>query len=322
MKQIKILMVLGALAATGPVVQAQDTTMASKAPDINAVQVAFRKVDKNDLLGGVSVVDVPAQMKYNYMTYSLENMEALANGFNGNSIWGMGSYLLVIDGVPREAGNVMPTEIAQISFLKGVNAVALYGSRAAKGVLYITTKRGEAGNQRIDVRANAGMHVPKAYPQYLGSAEYMTLYNEARRNDGLTDLYSTETIYHHASGNNPYRYPNVDYYSDEYLKKAFGRYDVTAEISGGNDKARYYTNIGYFTSGSLLNFGEAVRNDRGDRLNLRGNVDINLNDYISCNVDASAIFYTGKGVNTNYWSSAATLRPHRFAPLIPIDMLE
>lgn len=324
MKQIKILLVSCVLAGMAPALLAQDTDtmVAAKAPDNNTVQVAFRKVDPRDLLGGVSVVDVPAQMKQNYMTYSLENMDAWAPGFNGNSLWGMGSYLLVIDGVPREAGNVLPTEIAQITFLKGVNAVALYGSRAAKGVVYITTKRGQAGDQRIDVRVNAGMQVPKRYPEYLGSAEYMTLYNEARRNDGLTDLYSPETIYNYASGKNPFRYPNVDYYSDQYLKKAYGRYDATAEITGGNDKARYYTNIGYQTSGSLLNFGEAIRNDRSDRLNLRGNVDINLNDYITCNVDATAIFYTGKGVNTNYWGSAATLRPHRFAPLIPLDMIE
>ena len=324
MKYIKILMVTGGLVAGELVVRAQDTTtnVAPKAPEVQAVQVAFRKVAPKDLLGGVSVVDVQSQMKQNYMTYSLANMDAWANGFNGNSMWGMGNYLLVIDGVPRDAGNVLPTEIAQISFLKGVNAVALFGSRAAKGVVYITTKRGQEGPQRIDVRVNTGLHVPKAYPQYLGSAEYMTLYNEARRNDGLTELYSTETIYNFASGKNPYRYPNVDYYSDQYLKKAFGRHDVTAEISGGGDKARYYTNIGYQTAGSLLNFGEAIRNNRIDRLNLRGNVDINLSDYITCNVDATAIFYTGKGVNTNYWGSAATLRPHRFAPLLPIDMIE
>jgi TonB-linked SusC/RagA family outer membrane protein len=323
MKQIKILIVLGALVAMRPAVQAQDSTAtaAPKTPD-NRVQVAFRKVAANDLLGGVSAVDVAGQMKQNYMTYSLENMDAWANGFNGNSMWGMGSYLLVVDGVPREATNVLPTEIAQISFLKGVNAVALYGSRAAKGVVYITTKRGQEGEQRINIRVNAGMHVPKAYPEYLGSAEYMTLYNEARRNDGLDEQYTAATIYNHASGKNIYRYPNVDYYSDEYLSKMYSRYDATAEITGGNEKARYYTNIGYQTSGSLLNFGEAIRNDRSDRLNLRGNVDINLNDYISCNVDASAVFYTGKGVNTNYWGSAATLRPYRFAPLLPIDMIE
>lgn len=323
MNQIKALIVSAALMSGTPVLQAQDTTAKtiSNIPD-ERVQVAFRKVDRKDLPGGVSAVDVASQMKLNYMTYSLENMDGWVNGFNGNSMWGMGSYLLVIDGVPREAGNVMPTEIEQISFLKGVNAVALYGSRAAKGVVYITTKRGNPGNQRIDIRANAGVNVPKAYPHYLGSAEYMTLYNEARRNDGLAELYSPETIYNYAAGKNPYRYPNVDYYSDKYLKNAFGRYDVTAEISGGNDKARYYTNIGYQTNGSLLNFGEAVDNGKSDRLNLRGNVDVNLNQYISCNVDATAIFYTGRGVNTNYWESAATLRPHRFAPLIPLDMIE
>ncbi|MGF6930544.1 TonB-linked SusC/RagA family outer membrane protein [Chitinophaga sp. W2I13] len=324
MNQIKALIAFAALMNLTPVSQAQDTTAKTTTviPPGNPVQVAFRKVDKKDLSGGVSVVDVASQMKLNYMTTSLENMDGWVNGYNGNSMWGMGSYLLVIDGVPREAGNVVPTEIEQISFLKGVNAVALYGSRAAKGVVYITTKRGKAGNQRIDIRANAGVNVPKAYPHYLGSAEYMTLYNEARRNDGLAELYSPETIYQFASGKNPYRYPNVDYYSDEYLKQSFGRYDITTEISGGNDKARYYTNIGYQTAGSLLNFGEAVSNGKSDRLNLRGNVDVNLNQYISCNVDATAIFYTGRGVNTDYWQSAATLRPHRFSPLIPLDMIE
>ncbi|MET3878786.1 SusC/RagA family TonB-linked outer membrane protein [Chitinophaga sp. OAE865] len=324
MNQIKALIAAVALMGLAPVSQAQDSTVktTSVIPENNKVQVAFRKLDKKDLPGDVSVVDVASQMNLNYMTSSLENMDGWINGFNGNSMWGMGSYLLIIDGVPREAGNVLPTEIEQISFLKGVNAVALYGSRAAKGVIYITTKRGKPGNQRINLRANAGINVPKAYPHYLGSAEYMTLYNEARRNDGLAELYSPETIYHYASGKNPFRYPNVDYYSDQYLKNSFGRYDVTAEISGGNDKARYYTNIGYQTSGSLLNFGEAVNNGTSDRFNLRGNVDVNLNQYISCNVDATAIFYTGRGVNANYWESAATLRPHRFAPLIPLDMIE
>ena len=317
MNQIKVLIAFVALMSVMPVSQAQDTTQ-----NANGVQVAFRKVPQNDLLGGISVVNVPKQMSTNYMISSLENMDGWVNGFNGNSLWGMGGYLLIIDGVPRDANNVLPTEIEQISFLKGVNAVALYGSRAAKGVVYITTKRGKAGLHKIDVRANGGIHVPKAYPAYLGSAEYMTLYNEARRNDGLPDLYPQESIYSYASGKNPYRYPNVDYYSDEYLKQYYNRYDVTAEISGGNDKARYYTNIGYQNTGSLLNFGEARQNGKSDRLNLRGNVDMNLNEYISCNVDAAAIFYTGRGVNTDYWASAANLRPYRFAPLIPLDRIE
>jgi TonB-linked SusC/RagA family outer membrane protein len=290
------------------------------------VQVAFRKIDKRDLVTPVSSVNVSDLLKKNYFTYSLDGLDALVPGYNGNSLWGLGAgtngYLLLVDGVPRDATNVTPTEIDQISVLKGVNAVALYGSRAAKGVIYITTKRGQKVDRRIDVRANAGMNSPKAYPSYLGSAEYMTMYNEARKNDGLTELYSPETIYNYASGKDPYRYPNVDYYSSDYLKKMYTRYDATTEISGGNDVARYYTNIGYQTTGSLLNFGEATKNGNSERLNLRGNIDVNLNKYITCNVDATAIFYSGKGVNANYWSSAATLRPYRFAPLIPISMIE
>jgi TonB-linked SusC/RagA family outer membrane protein len=267
------------------------------------------------------VVNMEEMLEKNYTTFTLENMEAFANGFHGN-LWGMDSYLVLVDGVPRDAGSVVPTEIKQISFLKGVAALALYGSRAAKGVVYITTKRGEARDLQIKARVNTGVFVPKAIPKYLGSAEYMTLYNEARRNDGLNNPYSEEEIYNHASGANPYRYPNVDYYDPEYLKKSFNRYDGTVEISGGNRAARYYTNIGYNTAGSLLNFGEAKDNNTSDRLNVRGNVDVNINEFLYAKVDASAIYHNQRGVNTDYWQSAATLRPHRFSPLIPLSMIE
>lgn len=290
-------------------------------PDLAPVQVAHRVVTKKDLHGDVSVVDVEEMLEKNYTTFTLENMEAFANGFHGN-LWGMDSYLVLVDGVPRDAGSVVPTEIKQISFLKGVAAVALYGSRAAKGVVYITTKRGQAQDLQIKARVNGGVFVPKSFAKYLGSAEYMTLYNEARRNDGLSNLYSEEAIYNHASGINPYRYPNVDYYDSDYLKKSFNRYDGTVEISGGNKAARYYTNIGYNTAGSLLNFGEAVDNNTSDRLNVRGNVDVNINEFLYAKVDASAIYYNQRGVNTDYWQSAATLRPHRFSPLVPLSMIE
>lgn len=150
------------------------------------VQVAYRKVNQNDLLGGVSFVNVEKLMEKNYIgSYSLTDMQSYVSGWNGSNLWGMDSYLVLVDGVPRDANNVLPSEIAQISFLKGAQAVVLYGSRAADGVIYITTKRGQAGKTRIDVRGNTGFHVPISYPEYLGAAEYMTLYNEARLNDGL-----------------------------------------------------------------------------------------------------------------------------------------
>lgn len=257
----------------------------------------------------------------NYTSYATDGVEAFVGGLSAGTLWGMDECLILIDGVPRDIGDVQTVEVEQISFLKGVGAVALYGSHAAKGVILITTKRGEAHNRQINVRANTGFYFPKKYPEYLGSAEYMTFYNEALRNDGLNELYSAETIYNHYAGNNPYRYPDVDYYSSEYLKKAYNRSDINAEISGGNDRARFYTNVGFWYANSLLDFGEA-KNDNTNRFNVRGNVDLKLNDYISSSVDVSTVFYNARGAHGNYWGNAATLRPHRFAPLIPVSMIE
>ena len=94
--------------------------------------------------------------------------------------------------------------------MKGVNAVALYGSQAAKGVILITTKKGEANKRKIGIKVNSGVALPKALPEYLNSADYMTLFNEARRNDGLAELYDATTIQNHRTGNR-YRFPSVDY---------------------------------------------------------------------------------------------------------------
>src|SRR5690606_27655423 len=118
----------------------QDSILRADNSD-SLVQVAFRKVKKEDVLGGVSVLNFSELMENNYATYSLENLEALTSGFHGN-IWGNSSYLVLVDGFPRDANNIMPTEIDQITVMKGVGAIALYGSKAAKGVVYITTKRG------------------------------------------------------------------------------------------------------------------------------------------------------------------------------------
>ena len=294
------------------------------------VQVAFRKVAQKDLLGGVSVVNVEELTKKNYNTYSLDNMQGYVGGWNGNSLWGMdgdnAGYLVLVDGVPRDANNVMPSEIAQISFLKGAQAVVLYGSKAAKGAVVITTKRGNVEGLNVSVRANTGVHVAKAYPEYLGSAEYMTLYNEALLNDDPTakPLYTAEQIYNHGSGLNPYRYPNINYYSSDYVKKAYNRSEVTAEITGGGKRARFYSNVSYYRNGDFLDFGEA-KNNMTDRFNVRGNVDVDINSFISAYINANATFYNSKSAKGDYWNAAATVRPNfpqNAAPLIPLDMID
>ena len=140
------------------------------------VNVAFRIVDRSYLMGGVLSVNVEELTNKSYSLYSLDNMQSLVGGYNGQ-LWNMGEALVLVDGVPREANNMRPTEIAQITFLKAAQAVVLYGSRGAKGVILITTKRGCDKDLRVSARANVGINVPKSYPNYLASVEYMTLYN-------------------------------------------------------------------------------------------------------------------------------------------------
>ena len=336
MKRMKTNIFLLALMAGSPLAaNAQTTNGGDTVQAKKNVHVAFREKDADHLLGGVAYVDMEELQKKDYTTGSLDDLYALVGGWNGNSLWGMDNDrldnndnsnmpLVIIDGVKRPSNNVLPSEIEQVTFLKGAQAVVLYGSKAAKGAILITTKRGKVDGLQVQVNANTGFHVAKEFPEYIGSAEYMTLYNEARANDGLEPRYSQQDIYNHASGVNPYRYPNVNYYSDEYVRKVCNRSDVTAEIQGGGQRAHFYTNINYYRSEDLLNFGNA-KDNYTDRFSVRGNVDLTLNKLISCFANASATFYNNHQNKGDFWGEAASMRPNfpeNAAPLIPIDMVD
>ena len=336
MKRInKNIFLLAMMAASPLAANAQTTNGADSVEAKKKVHVAFRDMDADKLLGGVSYVDMEELQKKDYTTGSLDDLYALVGGWNGNNLWGMDTEkldnndnsnmpLVIIDGVKRPSNNVLPSEIKQVTFLKGAQAVVLYGPKAAKGAILITTKRGTVDGLQVQVNANTGFHVAKEFPEYLGSAEYMTLYNEARANDGLTPRYSQQDIYNHASGLNPYRYPNVNYYSDEYIRKVYNRSEATAEIQGGGQRAHFYTNINYYRSEDLLNFGNA-KDNYTDRFSVRGNVDLTLNKLIKCFANASATFYNNHKNKGDFWGEAASMRPNfpeNAAPLIPIDMVD
>ena len=339
------------LAASPMTVNAQTVDDADSVVAKKKVHVAFRDVDADHLLGGVSYVDMEELSKKDYTMGSLEDMMALVGGWNGSNLWGQennSTYissinktvdlldtndngnmpLVIIDGVKRPSNNVLPSEIEQITFLKGAQAVILYGAKAAKGAILITTKRGKVDGLQITANANTGFHFAKEFPEYLGSAEYMTLYNEACLNDQLSTgaKYSQQDIYNYASGKNPYRYPNVNYYSDEYIRKVYNRSEATLEIQGGGTRAHFYTNINYYRAEDLLNFGNA-KDNYTDRFSVRGNVDLVVNKVIKGFANASATFYNANKNKGNFWSDAASRRPiyvdgTNAAPLIPIDMLD
>ena len=348
MKSIKTNIFLLAMMAVSPLTAgAQTADDADSTVVKKKVHVAYRDVDADHLLGGVSYIDMEELSKKDYTQGSLEDVLSLVGGLSSNNmtginLWGMDNDrldnndntnmpLVIIDGVKRPANNVLPSEIEQITFLKGAQAVVLYGSKGAKGAILITTKRGKVDGLQIEANANTGWHFAKRFPEYIGSAEYMTLYNEAAINDALgqgnilTKLpYSQQDIYNHALGANPYRYPNVDWYSDEYVRKAYNRSEGTLEIQGGGTRAHFYTNINYYRAEDLINFGKG-KDNYTDRFSVRGNVDLVVNKVITGWADVSATYYNEYKNKGEFWREAATMRPNfpqGAAPLLPMSMVD
>lgn len=321
MKQIYKIFTIGALALLPTGVALADELL-----DSTKVNVAFRTVEDMNLLGGVSAVNVEKLAEKDYTTYSLSEMQALVGGYNGQ-LWNQGEALVLVDGVPRDANNILPSEIAQITFMKSAQAVVLYGSRGAHGVILITTKRGNEQGLQVSVRGNAQLFVPKSYPKYLGSAEYATLYNEALANDGITTpAFTQEDIYNYSAKTNPFRYPDINFFSEDYLKKNYMRYDATAEFRGGGKFAKYYANVGLYNNTDLIKFGEG-KDNHTTRLNVRGNIDLTLNDWISGWVNTSASFYDDRKDRSDFWAESAKLRPTNpgadpLVPLIPISAID
>jgi TonB-dependent Receptor Plug Domain. len=287
----------------------------------DSVHIAFNKISQKKIANAISVINPDELRKYDNIKSVSEALSGRVLGmYGGSNIRGIGEPLYVVDGLPRSIDNLNLSEIEQITVLKDINSSILYGSQAQNGVVLITTKRGEAFKKDMKVTGYYGANTPLALPNYLSSAEYMQLHNEARINDGLPALYGEEMINNFQTGN-PYRYPNVDYYSSDYIKQIKPFWKTMLELSGGNDKARYYVNAGWERIGSYLNFGEG-KNANQNKFNVRGNVDMTLSSWITTALDASAFFNNTRNPRGSFWSEAATTHPHTNAPLIPISLID
>ena len=283
------------------------------------VNIAFGKIDRRDVITASSFVNISDISKKNANNSPLSDVATHVGGYNGN-IWGQ-APLVLIDGVPRDASLVKASEVESVSILKDAAAVALYGSRGAKGVVLITTKRGDVAPMKIDVRANVGAMLPKSYPKYLDAATYMSLYNEACANDGKSPLYDQATIYNTAIGTNPYRYPDVDFYSSDYLRDFVTTADITGEVYGGTEKTKYYLNLGVDYANDLIKYGEHHKSNTFN-FNVRGNVDMTIAKWLTATTNAAIIVsdsYSGRG---DFWGGAVNLRPNWFSPWLPVSMMD
>ena len=284
------------------------------------VNIAFGKVKSGSLVNAVSVVNPSDFLPYSNEQNILEALSGRVPGlYNSTNLRGIGTPLFIVDGLPRDYTYINLDEVEQITLLKDINSAILYGTKAVNGVVLVTTKRGVALKKQVNVSGNYGISIPSALPEYLSSADYMLLNNEARQNDGLAPLFDPATIANYRTGNK-YRYPSSDYYSNEYLKsfKPFSR--VTTDFSGGNNTLKYFIYMGWDQKGSLMNFGEGKKSQE-NKFNFRGNVDMKINNWIKSSFDGVAVLDNSRGALGNYFSEAATRLPQLYAPLIPINLI-
>lgn len=205
--------------------------------------------------------------------------------------------LILIDGVPRDNIRTLDAnEVATVSVLKDAAATAVYGVRGANGVILITTKRGEVGQTKLDISFDQSFQAFTREPERVNSWEFMTLRNEANRNDGMNEEYSGKMIsrslnplmgldpndpdYALKAARRNYMYPNHDWYR-EIFKKWSPQSRVNINISGGTEKLQYFVNASYLHQGGNLHTEPKSKlgydpQARMTRYSFRSNLDYNI----------------------------------------------
>lgn len=205
-----------------------------------------------------------------------------------------GPYILV-DGIETGTLSVVdPNDIESISVLKDAASAAIYGSKAANGVVLITTKRGKTGQTKISYSGYLSFQNATNMIERMGSYEYASLLNQALEAEGMSKRFNDTELQKFKDGNDPL-YPDTDWYDLAYKTGVQHRHNVN--INGGSENVKYMASLGYLNqTGILPNAGREQFNARTNldmkinkRLSARMNLSFIKNDYS----DASSAYYGG-----------------------------
>ena len=251
--------------------------------DINGSKVAERKVVNlsTALQGAMSGVQVTR-------TGSAPGTGATVT-IRGVTTIGDSSPLIIVDGTPTDNLNdVNANDVESISVLKDAAAAAIYGSRAAAGVILITTKRAGDSSLKLDYNFEFGLETVKSLPRNVGATRHLELANEMFYNDspdgGMYQAYTEDEVTHWLDYHetDPDLYPNTDWI-DFMIKKTAPRQTHTISLSGGSKKVKSRVSLSYDRADGL--FKEAT--DRYERYMIRSNNDFNFNKFIKATADLS-----------------------------------
>lgn len=207
-------------------------------------------------------------------------------GFDNSNFWirGISSFagnnnpLVLVDGVERSLNNLDPSEIESFSVLKDASASAVYGVRGANGVVIINTKRGEIGKPKVSVRLDQGITKLGKLPEFIGSADYLSLLNEIARDENKPERYTEEQILKYRTGEDPDLFPNVnwvDAITDDYGHNT--RANLT--VSGGSEILRYSLVGSFYNEKGIISRDKRQEWNSSsslNRYNVRSNVDVDI----------------------------------------------
>ncbi|MEO7983284.1 MAG: TonB-dependent receptor [Bacteroidota bacterium] len=262
------------------------------------IVVGYSSQKKATVTGSISVVkgsDVAKSPQAN-LSNSLAgrasgiilNNRAGEPGYDGSSIYirglattGNNDVLIVVDGVPGQIGGLErlnPNDIESISILKDASA-AIYGSRAANGVILITTKRGQSGKPMISASFNQGFSSPTRLPKMADAATYAQIANEiAYYNStagGLNQQYSADDIEKFRNGSDPLNFPNTNW-EKATLKSTALQNQANVSVSGGSENVKYFVSLGSLYQDGLYKNSATNYKQYSFRSNIDANVTKNL----------------------------------------------
>ena len=216
-----------------------------------------------------------------------------------NSITSGTSPLYVVDGVPIESGNlsylananaladINPADIVSMDVLKDAAAAALYGSRAANGVILITTKQGQSGKVKVSYDGFVGFSNATDFYEMMNAQEYVDFKNLAVKNRYGTDELSLTTGYVSPYGNkafNMMKDANGNYVDTDWKDAAFQNglsQSHSVAVSGGSDNVRYYLSGNYTTQEGI------VKGDKYDRLGVKANINVQATDWLKVGMNTN-----------------------------------
>lgn len=263
------------------------------------VVTGFSEEKKLNNISSVATLDVSKNLKSKPITSLSQSLQGGVTGLTVTQSSGMpggdgasikirgissmhtnNDPLVLVDGIPMDMNQLDPSTIESVTILKDAAAAAIYGARAANGVIVVKTKRGTVGKVNVSYDGYFGVQKATYLPDFVNAAEYMTMANVAQKNIGGDHPYSDEVIKNTLAGSDPYKYPDTNW--ADFLFGTGSVQSHSVAVSGGGSLARFALSVNY-----MQNEGLTKQTD-SDRLNIRANTTVSLRDNLSVNMDFNA----------------------------------